>query len=104
MPYDILTLINNKKNMKLMKNTNEKCSTFLPWNIMIPIVAYVVFYSILPHKELRFILPSVSGFNICSAFALSRFWELRKQYGSRSSNPWTKRLAEVRISFKYQPL
>jgi hypothetical protein len=85
---------NTKKHVKYEGN-----AYFLPWSILLPIIAYVLLYSILPHKELRFILPSVAGFNICIACALSRLWELRIQFGTSSKNRWIKRIAEV-LHFK----
>lgn len=41
------------------------------------IVAYVLLYSFLPHKEVRFLLPVLPIFNIASATALARIWNNR---------------------------
>jgi hypothetical protein len=92
-PYDLYKLV--KLHTSGRHGAKTEHEVFLPWSILLPTVAFVVFYSILPHKELRFILAAVAGFNVCTAFALSRLWQLRAQYGSSSKNRWMKRAAEV---------
>lgn len=101
-PYDLLKRINKvTKDQKYLKEESDTGpKPFLPlMDFLLPTVAFVALYSVLPHKELRFILPSVAGFNICTAYALSRLWELRMKFGSSSKNPWMKRLAEVLFLF-----
>ena len=101
-PYDLLKRINKvTKGQKYLKEESDTGpKPFLPLtDFLLPTVAFVALYSILPHKELRFILPSVPGFNVCTAYALSRLWELRMKFGSSSKNPWMKRFAEVPCLF-----
>jgi alpha-1,6-mannosyltransferase len=40
--------------------------------ILVPAVIFVGLYSILPHKELRFIFPALTYFNLAGAFGLSK--------------------------------
>jgi hypothetical protein len=87
-PYDLIKVIKR----------NSKDSLYLPWAILFPTASFVALYSMLPHKELRFIFPSVAGFNICIAFVVSRLWQDRKQFGSSSKHRWIKKIAEVRKS------
>jgi alpha-1,6-mannosyltransferase len=48
--------------------------TFIDWKligIILPAIAFVGLYSILPHKELRFIFPALTFFNLGGAIVLS---------------------------------
>jgi alpha-1,6-mannosyltransferase len=38
----------------------------------IPILGFVVLYSFLPHKEIRFIFPALPMFDVCAAYAMNR--------------------------------
>ena len=76
-------------------NYKSNRQALLPWNILLPAVLYVALYSFLPHKELRFILPAVAAFNVCTAVAVSKLCELRRSHGSSSKGFWIKRIAEV---------
>jgi hypothetical protein len=92
--HDAFKFINARWNTKkIVKDHNN--SSLLPWKILLPVIAYISLYSFLPHKELRFIFPSVAAFNICTAYALSQLWELRMQFRTSSKNRWVKRIAEV---------
>jgi hypothetical protein len=91
--FDVYRLVSKSGQAKT--SGKGAVEVFLPWNILLPVIAYVSLYSMLPHKELRFILPAVSAFNICTAYAVSRLWQLRVQFGSSSKNRWVKRCAEV---------
>lgn len=46
----------------------------LSWELVLPMAAFVGMYSLLPHKELRFILYAVPALNAASAVAVSRAW------------------------------
>ena len=37
-----------------------------------PVCGFVVLYSFLPHKEIRFIFPALPMFNVCAAYGMSR--------------------------------
>ena len=87
-PHDVIKVIKR----------HSKDSLLLPWAIFFPTASFVALYSMLPHKELRFIFPSVAGFNICIAFVISRLWEDRKRFGSSSKQRWIKKVAEVHMS------
>ncbi|KAG5538759.1 hypothetical protein RHGRI_019344 [Rhododendron griersonianum] len=46
---------------------------------ILPVVSYVLLYSKLPHKELRFVISSVPMFNLSAAIAASRMYALQQQ-------------------------
>jgi len=43
-----------------------------PFPFFAPVFGFVVLYSFLPHKEMRFIFPAIPMFNVCSAYGMSR--------------------------------
>ncbi len=47
--------------------------------LMFAAVFYVGLYSFLPHKELRFIFPTLPLFNCCAATVLARLWNNRRK-------------------------
>jgi alpha-1,6-mannosyltransferase len=54
-----------------------KQARFLPRHaarVIIPAVAFVGMYSVLPHKELRFLLPVIPAFNLLAALTLANLW------------------------------
>ena len=46
----------------------------LEWELVVPMVVFVGLYSLLPHKELRFIMYAVPALNAASAVAVTRTW------------------------------
>ncbi|KAK8789901.1 hypothetical protein WA158_006681 [Blastocystis sp. Blastoise] len=48
-------------------------------DIYIPIGIYILLYSILPHKELRFIFPILPALTCIAAVGLSRLWNQREK-------------------------
>ncbi|CAO2035977.1 unnamed protein product [Urochloa humidicola] len=48
---------------------------------MLPVFLFVVLYSKLPHKELRFIISSIPMFNVSASLAASRLYNNRKKAG-----------------------
>lgn len=59
-----------------MKNANDNNSKrFFDWRLfpyILPVFGFVVLYSFLPHKEIRFIFPAIPMFNVCSAYGMNR--------------------------------
>jgi alpha-1,6-mannosyltransferase len=41
-------------------------------HLFMPVCAFVMLYSFLPHKEIRFIFPALPMFNICAAYGISK--------------------------------
>uniref|UniRef100_A0A7S3V6T0 Mannosyltransferase n=1 Tax=Chaetoceros debilis TaxID=122233 RepID=A0A7S3V6T0_9STRA len=52
---------------------------------LLPVIAFVGLYSILPHKEIRFILIAFPMFNVMSAKALANIHHVREIYRKESS-------------------
>ncbi|XP_078437862.1 homolog of asparagine-linked glycosylation 12 isoform X2 [Wolffia australiana] len=53
------------------------------WEFFFPVFSFVVLYSKLAHKELRFIFGAIPVFNLCAAIAASRLYNNRKKNGWR---------------------
>ena len=55
----------------------------LVWHFT-PVCGFVLLYSLLPHKEIRFIFPALPMFNVCAAYGMSRLHQcasLGGEYG-----------------------
>jgi alpha-1,6-mannosyltransferase len=48
---------------------------------ILPVFSFVVLYSKLPHKELRFIMASIPMLNVSASLAASRIYNNRKKTG-----------------------
>ena len=80
---------------RVRKKNNEKQEQrqrlFFDWSLFpffAPVFAYVVLYSFLPHKEVRFIFPALPMFNVCAAYGMSRLHHVafsRSKLQARSS-------------------
>ena len=74
----------------------------LSWELVLPMIAFVGLYSLLPHKELRFILYCVPALNAASAVGFARALDVAQTRGSKGSSFLSKVLAmfifAVRIS------
>ncbi|GMP62159.1 hypothetical protein CsSME_00024360 [Camellia sinensis var. sinensis] len=55
---------------------------------ILPVFSFVLLYSKLPHKELRFIISSVPMFNLSAAIAASRMYVSFLYYNNRRKNFW----------------
>lgn len=49
------------------------------WSFLVPAVGFVVLYSLLPHKELRFIIYSIPLFNLVAAQGYANVWTNRNK-------------------------
>ncbi|WZZ56194.1 hypothetical protein YC2023_056301 [Brassica napus] len=50
--------------------------------LILPVLSFVILYSKLPHKELRFIISSVPMLNLSAAVAASRMYEFYQTFAS----------------------
>jgi alpha-1,6-mannosyltransferase len=58
-----------------------------------PVFCFVLLYSFLPHKEMRFVFPALPMFNVCAAYGISRlhclaFPDSNAMRSERKSNDW----------------
>ncbi|MQL75249.1 hypothetical protein Taro_007617, partial [Colocasia esculenta] len=49
------------------------------WPYFFPVLSFVLFYSKLAHKELRFIISAIPMFNLCASIAASRIYNNRRK-------------------------
>ena len=45
------------------------------FDILGPVVIFIGIFSVLPHKELRFIMPSITLLNVVGAYGLSKMYD-----------------------------
>ena len=45
-------------------------------HFFVPVCGFILIYSFLPHKEIRFIFPAIPMFNVCSAYAMSKLHQM----------------------------
>ena len=57
--------------------------TSLVWYFT-PVCGFVLLYSFLPHKEIRFIFPALPMFNVCAAYGMSRLHQCALSPGDAS--------------------
>ena len=56
---------------------------YISFQLLLPAISYVIVFSSLEHKELRFIMPSLTLFNIAGAYGLSKiFSRLSKNHST----------------------
>ena len=67
---------------KISNNTGTIDYTLLQF--FIPTLGFVILYSFLPHKEIRFIFPSLPIFNACAAYGLSKMHIMAHSTGKGS--------------------
>ena len=70
LPDIIEKSVTEKYNVK--KRTQSDLFDWTLFHFLAPVFAFVVLYSFLPHKEIRFIFPVIPMFNICSAYGMSK--------------------------------
>ena len=92
-------ILNTWTSVKSKKDTKEKHNQkpnvggmfdFCLLPFFAPICGFVMIYSFLPHKEIRFIFPAIPMFNICAAYGMSRLHTLAFTNNSNQSNQQSK--------------
>ncbi len=56
----------------IISNSNKLVIDVRISHILFPILSFIALYSLLPHKELRFLFPVLPGINILAAIGLSK--------------------------------
>lgn len=68
-PELVAKMASNKSNQMMQVQQLFDCGIY-PY--FAPVLAFVVMYSFLPHKEIRFIFPAIPMFNVGAAYGMSR--------------------------------
>ncbi|GLE05617.1 hypothetical protein PINS_up014649 [Pythium insidiosum] len=59
--------------------TRSAILDFAVWTYLWPVVLYIIFFSFLPHKELRFIFNAIPMFNMAAAVGFAKLYHDRKK-------------------------
>ncbi|KAN0007413.1 hypothetical protein ACTFIU_000612 [Dictyostelium citrinum] len=85
----ISIILKDSQNNQNNNNNNNNKSTAITY--LLPILLFIGIYSILPHKEIRFIFYSIPIINLISAIGATKLWN----YGKLRKNRWFKLLISL---------
>eukprot|EP00956_Cyclotella_meneghiniana_P014425 scaffold21566_cov73-Cyclotella_meneghiniana.AAC.6 len=81
------------------KKEGQRNKSFFDWGLFpffAPVFAFVVLYSFLPHKEIRFIFPALPMLNVCVAYGMSRLHHVAfSKSKSHAQSKWAGKLVFI---------
>ncbi|KAM9968606.1 hypothetical protein ACTFIW_007756 [Dictyostelium discoideum] len=89
--FFFIGLISKYKNNNANANANANNNKSTPITFLLPILLFIGIYSILPHKEIRFIFYSIPIINLISAIGATKLWN----YGKSRKNQLFKLLISL---------